>query len=100
MIVVNVTIETTEADIVELKSAMTDMENASRSEEGCDDYTFSTELNNPNMLRITERWHSMDALAAHFKAPHMAEFQAAMSKSPRKSSQAYFYEASEVSPPG
>ena len=100
MIVVNVTIESTEADIAELKSAMAVMEKASRLEEGCDDYTFSIELNNSNMLRITERWHSMDALAAHFKAPHMAEFQAAMSKYSRKSSQAYFYEASEVDPPG
>jgi quinol monooxygenase YgiN len=52
------------------------------------------------MLRITERWQSMEALEAHFQAPHMAEFQAAMAQHAPKSSQAYFYDASEVSPPG
>ncbi len=100
MIVVNVAIESSEADIAALKSAIATMEKASRAEEGCDDYTFSVELNNPNMVRITERWQSMEALEVHFKTSHMSEFQAAMAQHPAKSSQAYFYEASEVSPPG
>ena len=100
MIVVNVTVETTEADIAALKPAMATMEKASRAEVGCDDYTYSVELNSPHMLRITERWHSMEALAAHFKTPHMAEFQKVMAQYPRKSTRAYFYEAEEVNPPG
>ena len=100
MIVVNVAIESSESDITALKPAIAAMEQASRTEEGCDDYTFSIELNNPNMLRITERWQSMEALETHFKAPHMAEFQAAIAQHAPKSSQAYFYDASEVSPPG
>ena len=100
MIVVNVAIESSEADIATLKSAIATMEEASRAEEGCDDYTFSVELNNPNRVRITERWQSMEALATHFQTPHMVEFRSAMAQHPPKSSQAYFYEASEVSPPG
>ena len=100
MIVVNAAIESSEADIAAMKSAIAAMEKASRDEEGCDDYTFSIELNNPNMVRITERWQSMEALAAHFQTSHMAEFQSAMEKHPPRSTQAYFYEASEVSPPG
>jgi quinol monooxygenase YgiN len=86
MIVVNVTIDLGEENIATLQSAMATMEAASRAEEGCDDFTYSVE--------------SMDALAAHFQAPHMAEVQAAMRQYPPKSSQAYFYEATEVSPPG
>ncbi len=100
MIVVNVAVESNEADIAALKSAIATMEKASRAEEGCDDYTFSIELNNPNMIRITERWHSMEALQAHFQTAHMAEFRSAMAEHPPKTRQMYFYEASEVSPPG
>ena len=99
MIVVNVAIESSEADIAALKPAIAAMEQASQAEEGCDDYTFSVELNNPDMLRITERWQSMEALETHFGAPHMAEFQAAMAQHAPKGMQAHFYEASEVSPP-
>ena len=54
------------------------METASRAKEGCDDFTSGIELYNPGMLRITERWQSMEALEAHFQAQHMAEFQTAM----------------------
>ena len=100
MIVVNVTIESSESDIAELKPALSAMEVASRVEEGCDDYTVSVELNNPNVLRITERWHTMEALEAHFNSAHMAVFRSAMAPFTIKSRQAYFYEASEVSPPG
>ena len=100
MIVVNVAIESSEADISALKPAIAAMEQASRAEAGCDDYTFSIELNNPDMPCITERWQSMEALETHFQALHMAEFQAAIAQHAPKSTQAYFYDASEVSPPG
>lgn len=100
MIVVNAVIESTEADIDAMKDAIAKMESASRAEEGCYDYTFSVELNNPTVLRITEKWENMDALAAHFNEPHMADFQAAMGANPPKSVTASFYEATEVGPPG
>ncbi len=100
MIVVNATIEATEETIAAMKSAIAVMEQASRAEEGCHDYTFSVELNNPNVLRITEAWESMDALSAHFATPHMAEFQAAMAAHPPKSVNAKFFDATEVAPPG
>jgi quinol monooxygenase YgiN len=100
MIVVNVAIESSESDIAELKSAIAIMESASQAEEGCDDYTFSIELNNPNVIRITERWHNMAALERHFKTSHMVVFQAAMAKFPSKARQMNFYEATEVTPPG
>lgn len=100
MIVVNARIEADEATIAALTDAISAMEAASRAEEGCDDYTFSVELNNSNVLRITERWHSMEHLNAHFLTPHMREFQAAMGAHPPKSVNAAFYEATEVERPG
>ncbi|ETW99246.1 MAG: hypothetical protein ETSY1_15705 [Candidatus Entotheonella factor] len=100
MIIVNGRIETTAEAIAALKDAVATMEAASRAEAGCDDYTFSVELNNPNAIRITERWEDMAALEAHMGTPHMAEFQKAMAAHPPKASQVYFYEATEVPRPG
>ena len=100
MIVVNAVIESDAENIAAMKAAIAAMEAASRTEDGCDDYTFSVELNNPDVLRITERWQSMEALQAHFATPHMADFQAAMGAHPPKSVTATFYEATEVERPG
>lgn len=100
MIVVNARIEATEETIAAMKDAISVMEQASQAEEGCHDYTFSVELNNPAVLRITEKWEDMAALQAHFGMPHMAEFQAAMGANPPKSVEASFYEATEVPGPG
>ena len=100
MIVVNATITTTADNIAAMKEAIATMEAASRAEDGCGDYTFSVELNDPNVIRVTERWASMEALAAHFATPHMADFQAAMAANPPSAVDAKFYEATEVTPPG
>ena len=100
MIVVNAIIEATAETIDAMRDAIAAMEQASQAEDGCHDYTFSVELNNPNVLRITEKWESMDHLGAHFATPHMATFQAAMAAHPPKRVEATFYEATEVVPPG
>ena len=72
----------------------------SRAEPGCEDYCFSVELNDPGVLRITERWRDMAALIAHFATPHMATFGAALGAHPPKSVEARCYEANEVPLPG
>ena len=100
MIVVQAKIESTEDSIAAMKAAINAMETASQAEDGCYDYTFSVELNDPTVLRITEKWENMAALEAHFATPHMAEFQAAMGANPPKSVEAKFFEATEVPGPG
>ena len=100
MIVVNARIEADPATIAAMKSAIAAMETASRAEDGCDDYTFSVEINNPSVIRITERWRDMAALAAHFATPHMAAFGGAMAQHKPKSVTATCYEAKEVPLPG
>lgn len=100
MIVVNGRIETTAEAIAATKDAVATMEAASRAEAGCHDYTFSVELNDPNVIRITEHWEDMAALEAHMKTPHMAEFRKVMAANPPKASQVYFYDATEVPRPG
>jgi quinol monooxygenase YgiN len=58
---------------------------AVRAEEGCIEYGAATDAENAlpfqtrygaDTLVVVEKWSSMDALAAHAKAPHMAAYGA------------------------
>lgn len=100
MIVVNVAVDIDPENLSAMKEGIATMEAASRAEAGCLDYTFSVELNDPSRLRITEKWETVEALAAHFQAPHMGAFQALMASYPPKGMEAFFYEAEEFTPPG
>ena len=68
------------------------MEKSSRLEDGCNDFTFSVELNDPRILRITECWDNMEALEAHFSSPHMAEFRKSLATLPAEGRDVHFYE--------
>jgi quinol monooxygenase YgiN len=96
MIVVNVIIDSTEADVAALRQAIAEMEKASRAEPGCEDYTFSVELNDPTRLRVTERWRDAESLRAHFLTPHMAAFNAAMAKRAPRGAVVKCYEVREI----
>lgn len=96
MIVVNAKIVATADTIEAMREAIAAMETASRAEAGCEDYTFSVELSNPAVMRITERWADAEVLKAHFLTPHMAAFQAAMAAYPPESVDAVCYDASEI----
>ena len=100
MIVVNATIETTPEDLEAVRDALVAMETASRQEHGCEDYTFSVELDIPTRLRLTERWKDAAALEAHFASPHMATFNQAMAAHPPQRIDVRFYEATEIPRPG
>ncbi len=95
MIIGLVKIQTSAKDIDAIREAIATMETASRAEPGCLEYTFSVELNQPEVLLVTERWESMEALAAHFQSPHMAAFQAAIAEYQPKDMQVNFYDAQE-----
>ena len=49
-----------------------------RREDGCQSYVFSADLEEPGVFRVFEEWDSPEALAAHFKTPHMAAFNKVM----------------------
>lgn len=55
---------------------------ASRSEDGCEAYTFAQDILEPDTLIICERWRDKKALAAHSASKHMAEFQKVIAKTP------------------
>ncbi|MBW2281387.1 MAG: antibiotic biosynthesis monooxygenase [Deltaproteobacteria bacterium] len=90
-----------EGAVEELRGALRAMEQATRGEAGCLTYAFSVDVNDPTMVRIFERWESMDALTAHFGTLHMAAFGAALAQARPKSVDVKAYEvAREVPLPG
>ncbi|MFD1612988.1 putative quinol monooxygenase [Sphingomonas tabacisoli] len=64
-------------ELERLKDAMRAQVEASRAEPGCLEYSYSADVLDPDVMRIIEKWESQEALERHFKAPHMAVFNAA-----------------------
>ena len=69
-----------------------------RKEPGCKTYLFTAELDDPGAFRIFEEWESDEALKAHFHAPHMKRFQAAMGGFGIKGMTVHRYEIASVGP--
>jgi quinol monooxygenase YgiN len=78
--------------------AAVEVQEATRREAGCISYTFSADLAEPGLFRIFEEWESPEALAAHFGAPHMAKFQAAVAGLGVKEMKVQRYEIASVGP--
>jgi len=64
-------------------------------EAGCLLYAFSRDLSDPDLIRVSERWENMEALGAHGKTPHMAEFNKAIGAAKREGADVRAYEAEE-----
>lgn len=74
MILVEGSVRLAAGEIERLYDDMVRQVEATRAEPGCELYAFAIDVLDPQVLRISERWASQDALDAHMKAPHMAEF--------------------------
>ena len=96
MIVLVVTIETSAERIATLKDAIVEMQTASRTEDGCRDYTFCVEIDDANKLRVNECWESEAALTRHFATPHMAAFNKAIATAAPSNVSIACYEAREI----
>ena len=75
MIVIEGTVRVDPAQIDQARPAMEAMIAASRAEPGCIDYAYAVDVLEPGLIRVAERWHSREALAAHFQSPHMATWR-------------------------
>ncbi len=75
MIVVTGEIEMHPEDAWPAASAALKMMEATVKEDGCLAYKFYSDLLNTRIFRVYEEWRDEEALAAHFKTPHMAAFQ-------------------------
>lgn len=78
--------------------AATEMMAATRKEPGCESYTFSADLEDPGRFHLFEQWESATALEAHFAAPHMAAFQAAVAGLGVREMNVQRYEIASVGP--
>jgi len=78
MIVVQVEVIVEPGSASKVVDAVKAMETATRKEAGCLKYAFAVDITDPGMVRVIERWESMDAIKAHMASPHMAEFNKAV----------------------
>lgn len=65
-----------------VKMAAAAMMEASQAENGCIDYAFAQDVNDPSLFRIVEIWEDDAALKRHFQMPHMAVFNEALAATP------------------
>lgn len=100
MIQINGTIKLGRPIDAATRKAMVEMIRASRAEDGCLDYTFASDLADPDTLVLFERWRDHEALAAHGTSAHMAEFQKVMAANPPESRDLRIYETDEGQPLG
>ena len=78
MIVIAGHAEVDAASIDELLATASAMAATSRAEEGCVDYRFSIDIDEPRTVRLFECWESAEALDAHFATAHYAAFAEAI----------------------
>ena len=95
MIIVNAKAKTTSENILNLKDVIFNLEQEKLKEKGCLDYAFSADINNPNIMKITELWDDLKSLKDHLQTEHVATFRGEMSKKPINV-KAYFYKSKEI----
>ncbi len=96
MIIVMGKIRMGDGEIDRLNPEMTAQMAATQAEDGCEQYVFSRDVTDANVLLISEKWRDADALAAHGKSPHMAVFNAAIGTAKIESLIVKSYEASNA----
>lgn len=57
------------------REALSRVIEATRAEPGCIDYAYAEDVLEPGLFRVSEAWASREALAAHFEAAHMKQWQ-------------------------
>ncbi|WP_420587032.1 putative quinol monooxygenase [Ruegeria sp.] len=80
MLIVTGTVEIAPEGVEKAAKAAQQMVAETVREPGCLVYEFSQILDHPNRFRVYEEWQDQAALEAHFGAPHMAAFQAALAE--------------------
>ena len=63
-------------DLAAARAQMEAMVEASRVEGGCISYAFSSDLIDPNLIHVAERWESREHLSVHAATDHMATWRA------------------------
>lgn len=80
MIVITGTVRIAPGALDRARAAMETMIKASREEEGCIAYSYGVDVLDPDLIHISEKWESREALTDHFNSPHMAEWRKTISE--------------------
>ncbi len=71
-------IKTAPGDLAKMTALLAAHVEKVRAEAGCELYAFAVDVADPDLLHISERWASVEALAAHGEAPHQKAFGRAL----------------------
>ena len=82
------------------RKALVEMVRASRAEDGCIDYSFASDLADPDTLVLFERWRDQQALDAHGKSAHMEQFRQVMAANPPEKRDLRMYQTDDGQPLG
>ena len=63
-----------------LRLEIEQMVKMSNSESGCIYFQFSEALDDPGLMRLSEKWKSMEDLEIHFQSAHFKRWRAAISE--------------------
>lgn len=69
---------------------------ATNREDGCLLYAFSRDVDDPDLIRIVERWTGDEALAGHSASAHVAAFNKVMAGVKREGADIRLYAGEEV----
>lgn len=78
MIIVNGTVRFAAGKLGGLREALARNIAATRAEPGCLSYSYGIDVEDPDLIHVSEQWESEAAIDAHMAAPHMAEMMAAI----------------------
>lgn len=98
MIIVAGTVLVQEAKREQAKQLALIMSKATKAEAGCLDYTFYSNLENPNEFFIFEKWETLEVLTKHFQTEHMRVFNEGLPHVLASKPEIYRYEVSSSSP--
>ena len=76
MLVIIGTIRLPAERLDEARPAMQRMISGSRTEPGCIDYSYVQDVLDAGLIHVTEVWSDREALDAHFRSPHIADWRA------------------------
>ncbi len=72
MIIVHGKLKLAPGGVEKVRPEMAAVLAATRAEDGCLQYSYGVDVDDPDTILILERWESLDHLQAHGKQPHLA----------------------------
>lgn len=98
MLVIIGTIRLPAERLDEARPAMQRMISGSRTEPGCIDYSYAQDVLDAGLIHVTEVWSNREALDAHFRSPHIADWRASWAALGIGERNLMLYEAGEPKP--